>query len=107
MEHSFEELRHKTVAQLREIAQEIEHEAVEGYTQMHKADLVQAVCRALGIEAHEHHEVVGVDKAAVKAQIRGLKAERDVALEAHDHARLKLLRRRIHRLKRRLHKATV
>jgi hypothetical protein len=107
MEHTFHDLKAKTVAQLREIAAEIEHEALHGHTTMHKADLVQALCTALGIEAHEHHDVVGVDKAPLKTQIRGLKAERDAALEAGDHARLKLVRRRIHRLKRKIRKATV
>jgi hypothetical protein len=107
MEHTFHELKTKTVAQLREIAAEIEHEVLHGHTTMHKGDLVQALCTALGIEAHEHHDVVGVDKRPLKKQIRGLKAERDAALEAGDHARLKLVRRRIHRLKRKIRKATV
>jgi hypothetical protein len=107
MEHTFHELKTKTVAQLREIAAEIEHEVLHGHTTMHKEELVQALCTALGIEAHEHHDVVGVDKSAVKAQIRGLKAERTAALEAGDHAQLKLVRRRIHRLKRKIRKATV
>jgi hypothetical protein len=107
MEHTFDELRHMTVAQLREIARELDHEALHGFSQMHKAELLQAVCTALGVETHEHHEVVGLDKRKLKAQIRALKGERDAALEAHDYARLKLARRRIHRLKRRIHKATV
>jgi hypothetical protein len=36
---SFEELKHKTVAQLREIAAGIEHDAVKGYTQLNKEHL--------------------------------------------------------------------
>ena len=52
-------------------------------------------------------EVVGVDKAGIKAKIRQLKTQRAAALAAHDHAQLKVVRRTIHRLKRRIHKATV
>lgn len=103
---TYEQLKHKTVADLREMAKGIEHEAVQGYTQMNKEHLLTALSKALGIQ-HEHHEVVGVDKASIKARIRQLKAQRASALEAHDHAQLKVVRRTIHRLKRRIHKATV
>ena len=106
MAYTFEELKHKTVAELREMAKGIEHDAVQGYTQMNKDHLVVALSKALGIQ-HEHHEVVGVDKAAIKARIRELKVKRQAALTAHDHAQLKTVRRNIHRLKRQIHKATV
>lgn len=107
MSYTFEELKQKRVADLREIAKEIDHEAVHGYSTMHKDELVQALCTALGIEAHAHHEVVGINKAKVKAKIRELKSERDAALEAKDRVRLRRIRRKIHRLKRRIHRATV
>jgi hypothetical protein len=106
MTFTYEELRHKTVADLREIAKGIDHEAVQGYTQLNKDHLIIAISKALGIQ-HVHHEVVGVDKAAIKARIRELKTKRAAALEAHDHAQLKTVRRTIHRLKRQIHKATV
>jgi hypothetical protein len=106
MEYTFEQLKHKTVVELREIAKGIEHEAVQGYTQLNKDHLLVAISKALGIQ-HEHHEVVGVDKAAIKSRIRELKKKRDEALTAHDHAQLKTVRRTIHRLKRQIHKATV
>jgi len=106
MEYTFEQLKHKTVVELREIAKGIEHEAVQGYTQLNKEHLLVAISKALGIQ-HEHHEVVGVDKAAIKSRIRDLKKKRDEALTAHDHAQLKTVRRTIHRLKRQIHKATV
>jgi hypothetical protein len=51
--------------------------------------------------------VVGIDKSSVKARIRELKTQRAAAIEAHDHAQLKTVRRTIHRLKRQIHKATV
>lgn len=106
MAHTYEELKHKTVAELREIAKGIEHEAVQGYTQLNKEHLLVAISKALGIK-HEHHEVVGVDKASIKARIRELKTKREAAISTHDHAQLKTIRRTIHRLKRRIHKATV
>ena len=46
---------------------------------------------------HEHHVVTGIDKATIKAKMRELKKRRDAALEARDHAELKMLRRQIHR----------
>src|SRR6266496_5186492 len=106
MEYTFEQLKHKTVADLREIAKGIEHDAVKGYTQLNKDHLLVAISTALGIK-HEHHEVVGVDKASIKARIRELKKKREEALAAHDHSQLKVVRRTIHRLKRDIHKATV
>lgn len=106
MAYTFEELKHKTVAELREIAKGTDHEAVQGYTQLNKEHLLVALAKALGIQ-HEHHSVVGVDKSGIKARIRELKTQREAALAAHDHAQLKVVRRTIHRLKRRIHKATV
>jgi len=107
MAYTFEELKHKTVADLRDIAKGVEqHEAVQGYTQMNKDHLLVALSKALGIK-HEHHDVVGVDKSGIKARIRELKTQRAAAIEAHDHAQLKVVRRTIHRLKRQIHKATV
>jgi hypothetical protein len=107
MAFTYHELREKAVAELRKIAEGIDHEAVHGYTTMHKDPLVRALCTALGIEMHEHHDVVGIDKGAIKAQIRELKVERNAALEAHDHEQLKRVRRKIHRLKRKIRASTV
>ena len=105
-ELTYEQLRHKTLAELRDMAQGSEHEAVQGFTQMNKEHLVGALAKALGIQ-HEHHSVVGIDKSSIKARIRELKTQREAAIEAHDRAQLKTVRRTIHRLKRRIHKATV
>jgi DNA-binding IclR family transcriptional regulator len=107
MAYTYEELRKKTIDDLREIAKGVEHDAVKGYTQMNKEHLLPALCKALGIEGHGHHDVVGIDKAKVKAKIRQLKAEREKAIEAHDHAQLKQIRRQMHHLKRRIRAATV
>jgi hypothetical protein len=106
MEITFEQLKHKTVAELREMAKASEHEALQGHTQMNKEHLLIALSKALGIQ-HEHHDVVGVDKASIKSRIKDLKKKREEALAAHDHAQLKTVRRTLHRLKRQIHKATV
>ncbi len=106
-ELSWEVLHKKTVSDLRDIAQGIEHEALEGYSTMHKEQLVPALCTALGIEAHAHHEVVGINKDRVKGKIRELKVVRQAAVEAGDHAQLKLVRKRIKSLKRKIRRATV
>jgi len=107
MAYTHHELKHKTLAELRDIAKGIEHDAVQGYTQLNKEHLVVAICKALDIEMHEHHDVVGIDKGAIKSRIKALKTKREEALNAHDHAALKKTRRSIHRLKRQIHKATV
>lgn len=106
MAHTYEELKHKTVAELREMAKALEHEALQGYTQLNKDHLLVALCKALNI-GHEHHEARGIDKSAIKTQIKALKRERNEALAAHDHARLKSLRRQIHNLNHRIRRATV
>jgi hypothetical protein len=105
MAHSFEEFKKLPVVRLREIAAGIEHEAVQGYTQMHKDKLVLALCKALGLEAHAHHDVIGVDKAALKTRIRAQKEKRAAALASGDRVQLARARRRIQRLKRRIRKA--
>ena len=107
MAYTHQELKHKTLAELRDIAKDVEHEAVQGYTQLNKEHLVVALCKALNIDIHEHHDVVGIDKASIKSRIKELKKKRDAAIEAHDRVQLKRARRGIHRLKRQIHKATV
>lgn len=106
MPYTYEQLKHKTLTELRDIAKDIDHEAVQGYTQLNKDHLIIALAKALGIQ-HEHHSAVGIDKASIKARIRELKTQRAAAIEAHDNAQLKVVRRTIHRLKRQIHKATV
>ncbi len=107
MEYTFKDLKTKTVAELREIAKGIEHEAVKGYTQLNKEHLLQAVCTALNIDMHVHHDVIGLDKSKIKREIRKLKLERDNAVEAHDHQKLKAVRKQIKAYKNRLRRAMV
>ncbi len=107
MAYTYEELKKNTVAQLRELAATLDHEALKGHTQMNKEHLLDALCTALGISRYAHHDVVGLNKSAIKAKIRELKTQRDEAISVHNHDQLKEVRRQIHQLKRQIHKATV
>ena len=107
MAYTYEQLKDMTVAQLREIAQGIEHEAVKGFSVMHKDHLLPALCAALGIDAHAHHVAKGANKTKIKTHIHKLKAKRDEAVAAHDFKRLELIRAELHGLKRRLRKMAV
>ncbi len=105
---TYEDLQKKTVAELRELAKGIDHEAVRGHTQMHKDQLIAAICRALGLDTHVHHHLVaGFDKSEIKARMHRLKAERAEALEAHDSQRLHAVRRELHALNHRIRAHTV
>ena len=107
MSYTYEQLSKMTVVELRKIADGIEHEATMGHSTMHKDKLLPAMCIALGIEAHAHHEAKGVDKSQIKLHIRSLKKERDAALQAHDPVKLKSVRAQIKKFKRTLRKAIV
>jgi len=107
MSYTFDQLKGMTVAQLREIAAGIEHDAVKGYTQLNKEHLLTALCTALNIDTHTRHKskVAGLDKAKIKALMKEMKKKRDVALEAHSHTELKAARRQLHELRRSLRNA--
>lgn len=107
MEYTFKDLKAKTVAELREIAKGIEHEAVQGYTQLNKEHLLEAICTALGIDMHVHHDIKGLDKSKIKREIKKLKLKRDKILEAPDHNKLKEIRQQIKVYKNQLRKARV
>ena len=103
MAYTYQELHGKTIEELREIAKGVANqEAVQGYSQMNKQHLLPALCKALGIDTREHHAVVGIDKPAIKAKISELKKERAAAVDAHDHDKLKSVRRNIHALNRQI-----
>jgi len=106
-EHTYEEFKHMTVAQLREIAVGIEHDAVKGYTQLNKEHLVIAICKALNIDTFTHHHAEGINTSELKSKIKELQKQRDAALAAQDHKQLKTVRREIHSLKVKLHRAAV
>jgi len=98
MPHTYEELKKKTVAELRDLAKETQHEAVQGYTQMNKDHLLPALCKALGIEAHEHHAAIAAEKSAIKTKMRELKAACEKARSDGNYDTLHRLRREYHRL---------
>jgi len=98
MAHTYEELKKKTIAELRAIAKDIQHEAVQGYTQLNKDHLLPALCKALGIDSHAHHAAAIAEKAAVKAKMRGINTDKAKALESGDSELVRQLRRQYHRL---------
>ena len=99
MTYTYEELKKKTVAELRELAAGLDHEAVQGYTQLNKEHLLPALCKALGIEGYEHHAAAAnAEKAMIKAKMRELKAASDKARLAGDHEKMHELRRAHHHL---------
>ncbi len=106
MAYRYEQLSTMTAVELRAIAMESGHEELKGVSTMHKEKLLPLMCRVLKIEI-PHHHVEGIDKTAVKQQIRQLKAQRDEALRQKNKAKLKEVREQIHRLKRELRKHLV
>lgn len=109
-EYTYDQLHKMTVAELREIAKGIEDERVQGYSQLHKEQLLPILCEVLGIDTHAHHEVVGIDKAPIKQQIRALKERRDTLIAARTPEaweELRNVRQKLRRLRRRLRRAMV
>ena len=80
----------------------MQHEAVQGFTQMNKDHLLPALGKALGIDMHEHYTVTGIDKPAIKAKMRELQRKKEAAVAAGDHGLLKQIRRQIHGLNRQI-----
>ncbi|HOG75932.1 MAG: Rho termination factor N-terminal domain-containing protein [Candidatus Marinimicrobia bacterium] len=107
MTYTYQDLKTKTVAQLREIASQLDSEAVKGYTQLNKEHLLAALCQALQIDQHQHHQIVVQNKTEIKSKIRELKKERDEAIANHDRVKLIRVREQIRSLKHRLHRSMV
>jgi len=108
MAHTYEELKGKTVAELREIAKGLEHEAVKGYTQMNKDHLLVGVCKALGLDMHVHqHHDAGAERGRIKAKIKALKKKRDELLASKSREGLGAILGEIHGLKHRLRRPTL
>jgi hypothetical protein len=103
MAYTYHELKSKTIQELRDIAKGAENQdAVQGFSQMNKDHLLPALCKALGIDAHEHHAIVGIDKPAIKAKMCDLRKQRAAALESRDHDTLKSVRRQLHHYNRQI-----
>jgi len=101
MAYTYEELKKKTIAELRDIAKDVQHDAVQGYTQMNKEHLLPALCKAFGIDAHEHHAAALAEKAKLKARMHEIKARRAGA----SSDALRALRREYHALNHQLRSA--
>jgi hypothetical protein len=99
----YHDLQKMTVGRLREMAKA--YDDLEGVTGMTKEQLCDVLARKKGIEI-PHKVVVGVDKAAIKARIRELKKTRDAALSAKDSEQLRRTRRKLHRLRHHLRRAS-
>ena len=102
MAMTYEDLNKKTVAELRDMAKGLTHEAVQGHTQMNKEHLLPALCKALGIEHTHHHVEAGFDKSQIKARMKMLRAERGKALEAHNSTKLRVVRTELRALNHRI-----
>jgi hypothetical protein len=100
---NYHDLEKTKVTDLREMAKE--YSDLKGVSGMKKQTLVDTLAEKLGIE-QPHKVVTGIDKSAIKAEIRGLKKVRDAAIEAKDREKLHDTRRQLHRLRRNLRKAT-
>jgi hypothetical protein len=99
----YHELEKNTVSKLREMTKE--YPDLKGVSGMKKQVLVDTLAELMGIEK-PHKVVTGIDKSAIKAEIRALKKVRDEALEAKDRKKLHDTRRELHKLRRSLRKAT-
>jgi hypothetical protein len=102
MAYSYEELRKKTIAELRDIAKDVHHDAVQGYTQLNKEHLLPALCLALGIDAHAHHAAHGEIKFTTRGRLRELRTKRQQAITTGDRETLKAIRREYHHLNHKL-----
>jgi hypothetical protein len=102
MNYTYESLKKMTLAQLREVAKDTHHEAVQGFSQLNKDHLLPALCLALGIDAHEHHAARGEIKVKAKQRLEELRAQRQQAIQTHDHALLHAVRREYHHLNHKL-----
>ena len=108
MAYTYEQLSEMSVAELRDIARGVDHEAVHGFSTMHKEKLLPALCVALGIEAHKHHTAVrGFNKASVKAEIRTLKKQRDAIVPKEHPKEFRAILRQIHEKKNQLRRMIV
>jgi hypothetical protein len=98
--HTYEQLKGMVVAELREIAQGIKDDALEGYSTLHKEQLLPLLCKVLKIPMH--HTAAGVEKIRLKMAIHKIQARHSQASTKKDQARGAMDRRMIHSLKRRL-----
>ncbi len=99
-DYTYDQLKDMTVAELRQIADGVKDDLLEGHSTMHKEKLLPLLAKALGIEVH--HAAAGAEKARIKSMIRKLKARRDELMAGEDRGQLPTIRQQIHALKRKL-----
>jgi hypothetical protein len=104
-DYTYDQLKKMTVAKLREIADGLHDDALQGHSTMHKDKLLPILCKLLGIGAH--HAIHAAEKVRIKATIRKLKARRDESIVAHQGAKAVVPRAQIHALRRRLRQMAV
>jgi hypothetical protein len=106
-EHEGKHLEKLTVFELRDIAKEIP--GIEAVTGMKKEQLVSIIKKHRGIEDESHLKKadarVALTVNEMKHKISALKNEKKTIIEKHDRKKATILRRRIHRLKKRIRKA--
>lgn len=98
------DLEKMTVTKLREEAAKFED--VKGVSGMKKDQLIDIMCEKLDIHRPKK-QIEGIDKSALKARLRDLKAKRSQAETNHDHEALAEIRRRIKTYKRSIRRHTV
>lgn len=96
------ELRKMTVVKLREEA--LKFPDVKGVSAMKKDQLIDLLCKKLGIEKKKKRIIPAKDKFAVKKTIRELKVLKQEALVKKDYEMAMLCRRKIRTQKRHLRK---
>jgi len=99
----YQELSKNTVSKLRELVKEHLPD-LKGASTMKKDALVEALAEKLGAEK-PHKGAVGLDRGALKAQIKKLKTARQAAIAAKDPIQMKDTREKLHQLRRQLRRA--
>jgi len=98
----YEELEKMTLVKLREEAMKFPD--VKGVSAMKKEQLIELLCRKLGIEKKKRPQALPLNKTEIKERIRELKAKKREALASGDYGKAAFYRRRIHSYKHRLRK---
>lgn len=96
----FQELKKNTVTKLREMVKE-QLPDVKGVAGLRKEELVGLLAGQLGLES-PRKRAESMDKAALKAEIRKIKASRTAAVAQRDKAAMEETRKELHRLRRQL-----
>jgi hypothetical protein len=97
-----ERLEKMTAIELREMGLGIE--GLDGVHAMKKEELLAAIKKAKGIKDEEPAKAKDSKAGGLKQQIASLRKEREEARAAKNRAKMSILKRRIHRLKKKTRK---